>query len=185
MPVPPSAGSAGQAAARHARFRVRLSSSPFGRVPPWPPRACPPSNRSWGCPEKNGDGTSVKGMAKKSGPKAALFSTGNKRCVSNCHDTPHTRRQRGAQARAACSVSRVRKASRRAASAKSTPDEAYRMARDEFTMIGPLSRRPAFTVAAASPPWPPTHPGGWTKGNTRKEVQTSHPTKATETFGRQ
>jgi hypothetical protein len=39
---------------------------------------------------------------------------------------------------AALKTSRVRMASLRAASAKSGPDEAYKMARDELTMTAPL-----------------------------------------------
>jgi hypothetical protein len=57
---------------------------------------------------------------------------------------------------AACSTARVRSASWRAAAAKSSPPDAYRMARDEFTMMGPSGRRPARTVATASPPCAPT-----------------------------
>ena len=44
---------------------------------------------------------------------------------------------------AAASVARVRSASCRAAAAKSSPEEAYRMAREELTMIGPPARSPA------------------------------------------
>ena len=44
----------------------------------------------------------------------------------------------------------MRSASMRAASAKSAPLLAYKMAREELTMIGPSGRQPALTVAAAS-----------------------------------
>ena len=50
----------------------------------------------------------------------------------------------------------MRLASRRAASAKLSPPDAYKIAREELTMMGAPSRQPARTVANASPPCAPT-----------------------------
>ena len=56
------------------------------------------------------------------------------------------------QPRAAFNAARVASAACRAAAAKPSSALAYRIAREEFTTIGPSGRSPARTVAAASPP---------------------------------